>query len=172
LLHLLTKPPLFVAEPSLLIAALLCLLAEPGFQPTTRGSYRTRLTPDVSVGQHLGERGGRQHTPGPGLDLLDGRCRDAPLDLGIYCGAKALTQQAQQHRAFTLTEALLAALLDELLSGGHDGFLGVGADLAVEKRCQGFSFDMNVDLKNARSCPARRLAVTSAARAYTAPLPD
>jgi len=77
------------------------------------------------------------------------------LDVGIHRGAEAPTQQAQQHRTFTLPAALpatflvafLAALLDELLSGCHDGFLGFGSEFAFEERLERFSFDVVVDLE-------------------------
>ena len=47
-----------------------------------------------SVGEQLGERGGRQHARGPGIELIEGSYCDALLDLWVHCTTEALPQEA------------------------------------------------------------------------------
>lgn len=71
-----------------------------------------------SVGERLGERGGREHARGPYLDLLDGGRRDALFDVSVHRVAEALPQEAQQQLLDALLAALQAPLFKDLLSGG------------------------------------------------------
>ena len=45
----------------------------------------------------------------------------------------------------------------DLLSGGHDGFLGFGSDLAFQERLQRFFFDVLVDFENVAQHLRQRL---------------
>src|SRR5262249_50141059 len=59
------------------------------------GQTRRRARSSLgSVGEQLGERGGREHALRPDLDLLDGGRRDALLDVRVRLSAEAPTHLA------------------------------------------------------------------------------
>src|SRR5262245_9950575 len=104
--------------------------------------------PTGSAGDHFSERGGREHARGPCFDLLDGGRRNALFDVSVHRFAEALPQEAQQQLLDALLAALLAPLFKDLLSGGHDGVLGFGSEIAFEKSLQRLGSDVLVDFEN------------------------
>jgi hypothetical protein len=81
-----------------------------------------------SVGQELGDRDRGEHALDPRVDLCDRGVREASLGVEIHRGAEPASQQAQEHLALALLNALLSTLLDELFACCHDLVLGFGAD--------------------------------------------